>query len=429
MFVFSGITDLVSGNLLVVALLAITVIIALYLCGKLLNSYPLVIAGAVVAICVSVFSLMQDLYLFGVMWLVFSLTSVIFGFFHFYKNRKGAFWWTLGSVIALLIAAVPFDVLLSVEENTARLISIIAPIAVFFLLGIIGGIVYPRVKFKDKNERKHLTNVDPIIGQKIKVVADKDGEFPARGVIGDVDWSIAAFMPGESFKVGDIVKVKEIKGVTLLVVRDGKDLRSELKKNRKAEAEARKAAKAAKKEEKPAVVEEVKPVEVKEEPKVEEVKPVVVEEPKPVEEPAPAPAPVKEKAEFVPFAKRMKAASPELKQAYNELKSEVLSYGIKSRVSSTGDTFRLHTKEYVKMVIAGKTLKLYLALNPRDYRNTTIPFEDASKMTAHKETPFVFKIKSNLSVRRAKVLIADAAKKDGLVQGEVVAHNHAKDVK
>lgn len=408
MFVFSGITDLVSGNLLVVALLAITVIIALYLCGKLLNSYPLVIAGAVVAVCVSVFSLMQDLYLFGVMWLIFSLTSVIFGFFHFYKNRKGAFWWTLGSVIALLIAAVPFDVLLSVEENTARLIGIIAPIALFFLFGIIGGIVYPRVKFKDKNERKHLTNVDPIIGQKIKVIADKDGEFPARGVIGDVDWSIAAFMPGESFKVGDVVKVKEIKGVTLLVVRDGKDLRSEMKKNRKA-------AKAAKKEEKPAVVEEVKPV--------------VVEEPKPVEEPTPAPAPVKEKAEFVPFAKRMKAASPELKQAYNELKSEVLSYGIKSRVSSTGDTFRLHTKEYVKMVIAGKTLKLYLALNPRDYRNTTIPFEDASKMSAHKETPFVFKIKSNLSVRRAKVLIADAAKKDGLVQGEVVAHNHAKDVK
>ena len=50
-------------------------------------------------------------------------------------------------------------------------------------------------------------------------------------------------------------------------------------------------------------------------------------------------------------------------------------------------------------------------------------------MSAHKETPFVFKIKSSLGVRRAKSLIGDAAKKDGLVQGEVVAHNHAKEVK
>ena len=81
------------------------------------------------------------------------------------------------------------------------------------------------------------------------------------------------------------------------------------------------------------------------------------------------------------------------------------------------------------MVIAGKYLKLYLALNPEDYKDTTYPFEDASRMGAHADTPFVFKIKSGLSVRRAKVLISDAAKKDELVQGEVVKHDHAADLK
>ena len=106
----------------------------------------------------------------------------------------------------------------------------------------------------------------------------------------------------------------------------------------------------------------------------------------------------------------------------------MLSYGIKSRVSSTGDTFRLHKKAYVKMVVAGKYLKLFLALNPEDYKDTTYPFEDASKLGTRKDTPFVFKIKSGLSIRRAKVLIGDAAKKDGLEQGEVVEHDHFADL-
>ena len=413
-----------------IVLIVLSAIIALYLVGHLLRSYPLVIAGTIAAVAIGVFSLVENMYSLGISWIAYSITATIFAFFYFYKNRKGAFWWPLGSLLALLAAAIPFMELFSVEESVANLLGILVPVIVFLVFGVLGGIIVPRVQYKDKNERKHLTNVDPIIGQKVKIVADKEGEFPARAVLGDVDWSVEPFFVNETFKVGDIVKVKEIKGVTLKVVRDGKDLRSEMKEKREAERQARKEQKKAK----PAPVEEVKVVEIKEEEKVEEVKPAeIVPEPAPVAEPTPvaepAPAPAKEKAEFVPFAKRMKAASPELKAAYNELKSEVLSYGIKSRVSSTGDTFRLHTKTYVKMVIAGKTLKLYLALNPKDYKDSTIPYEDASKMSAHKETPFVFKIKSSLGVRRAKSLIGDAAKKDGLVQGEVVAHNHAKEVK
>ena len=80
------------------------------------------------------------------------------------------------------------------------------------------------------------------------------------------------------------------------------------------------------------------------------------------------------------------------------------------------------------MVIAGQFLKLYFALNPEDYRNTTYPFDDAGRMGAHKDTPFVFKIKSGLSVRRAKQLINDVASKDGLTQGEVEAHDWASEL-
>lgn len=149
------------------------------------------------------------------------------------------------------------------------------------------------------------------------------------------------------------------------------------------------------------------------------------------EEPAPAKEEVKAapKAEFIPFAVRLAKASKDVKNAYNVIKSEILSYGIKSRVSQTGDTFRLHNKTYAKIVIAGKNLKIYFALNPKKYKNSPIPFSDASNMTAHKETPFVFKVTSDLAVRRALTLVKDVASVDGLVQKEVVQHNHAKDVK
>lgn len=170
-------------------------------------------------------------------------------------------------------------------------------------------------------------------------------------------------------------------------------------------------------------------VEVKAKEEVPEVKEEVPEVK--VEEPAPAKEEVKAapKAEFIPFAVRLAKASKDVKNAYNVIKSEILSYGIKSRVSQTGDTFRLHNKTYAKIVIAGKNLKIYFALNPKKYKDSPIPFSDASNMTAHKETPFVFKVTSDLAVRRALTLVKDVASVDGLVQKEVVQHNHAKDVK
>ena len=163
---------------------------------------------------------------------------------------------------------------------------------------------------------------------------------------------------------------------------------------------------------------------------VEQPKPEPKPEPKPAPAPvvAPAPAPKAEAFERISFAERLGKADKVLKEHYNELKSEILSYGIKSRVSNSGDTFRLHTKTYVKMVVAGKALKLYFALDPKEYKDSTFPVGDASNKGLYKEIPLFFKVKSELSVRRAKQLIAEAAAKDGLVQGEVEAHNWAKEL-
>jgi hypothetical protein len=128
----------------------------------------------------------------------------------------------------------------------------------------------------------------------------------------------------------------------------------------------------------------------------------------------------KKKIIRISFQDRMKLASLEQRQHYDELKNYLLSFRVKSRVSSVGDIFRLHKEEYVKIAIAGKGLKLYLALDPKDYADSTIPVDDASDKKMYQNIPLVFKVKSSLSVKRAKVLIDDLMKKKGLAQKEVL---------
>ena len=130
----------------------------------------------------------------------------------------------------------------------------------------------------------------------------------------------------------------------------------------------------------------------------------------------------------IPFSTRIENMREDMRANFNELKADILSYGVKSRVSNSGDTFRLHTKTYVKMTIAGNSLKLYFALDPNDYKDSTLPISDASSKAIYKETPLVFKVKSPLSVRRAKSLIADAMAKDGLVQKEIVNKDYVQEI-
>ena len=125
----------------------------------------------------------------------------------------------------------------------------------------------------------------------------------------------------------------------------------------------------------------------------------------------------------IPFQTRMKSAEPSMAKNYNELKSEIMSYGVKSRISNKGDTFRLHKVTFVRITVAGKALKLYFALNPKDYANSPLPIQDVSHKKVYADIPLVFKVKSDLSMKRAKDLISDVMKKNGLKQGTVETKN------
>lgn len=126
------------------------------------------------------------------------------------------------------------------------------------------------------------------------------------------------------------------------------------------------------------------------------------------------------KIERIPFAQRIREADAETKDNYNQIKSLLLSYGLKNRTSNGGDAFRLHKVTYCKITVAGKSLKLYLALNPEDYKNTTLPIKDASSKAIYKEIPLVFKVKSGLSLRRAEQLITEMMDKHGIEQADRV---------
>lgn len=120
-----------------------------------------------------------------------------------------------------------------------------------------------------------------------------------------------------------------------------------------------------------------------------------------------------------PFLNRVITADLDTKANYNELKNELLSYGVKARMSRGGETFRLKEKRYAKIYLVGKTLKVYLALSPEDYKDSTFPIEDVGHRPNYAEMPLLFKVRSGLSVRRCKELIKAACEKDGLEQKEV----------
>lgn len=170
----------------------------------------------------------------------------------------------------------------------------------------------------------------------------------------------------------------------------------------------------------------------------EEVKEEVVEEPaeEPVEEVEEA-----EEEENVDAAKEKKVvirrsfdekfltASDEIMNNYNILRNELISYGVKSRLSHSCDTYRAKREEYAKITIVGKNLKLYLALDPKEFENSTIPVRDMSAKNCFKDVPTMIRIKSPLSIKRAKMLIADLMDRRGMKQGVIGNTDFASQIK
>ena len=117
------------------------------------------------------------------------------------------------------------------------------------------------------------------------------------------------------------------------------------------------------------------------------------------------------------FETRLKNSDADLRAKYYELRDYVRSYGIKDRMSIPGLTFSAHRERFVFITISGKKLKVFYALNPDDYANTTTPVK-RNESKKFEDLPLEFKIKSDLSLKRAKALVDDVMKAKGVEKPE-----------
>lgn len=107
------------------------------------------------------------------------------------------------------------------------------------------------------------------------------------------------------------------------------------------------------------------------------------------------------------FEAKLIQADDTLKRWYSELKNELLSYKkVTSRLSWQHEAFRLGRGTVAKLVIRGKTLRIYLALEPSAYDGSKYVVEDASEHAKFEKTPLLYRIRSERRCRYAKELIA-----------------------
>ena len=118
------------------------------------------------------------------------------------------------------------------------------------------------------------------------------------------------------------------------------------------------------------------------------------------------------------FTAKLIQSSDEVKGWYATLKNALLSYKkTKSRISWHTDSINCGRIKLAKFAIRGKTLRLYLALNPEDYAETKYKVE-YGEGKRYEAVPCMYRIKNSRRVKYALELIAALAEKYGLILTE-----------
>ena len=118
------------------------------------------------------------------------------------------------------------------------------------------------------------------------------------------------------------------------------------------------------------------------------------------------------------FTARLSQADDVIKSYYSELKNDILAYkGVKSRISWSFDTFNKGREKYIKLQIRGKSLYMYIALNPADL-DEKYHVKDVSEMSRYATVPTMLKIRKPRSLKYAKELVAKLMENMGIARGE-----------
>ena len=107
------------------------------------------------------------------------------------------------------------------------------------------------------------------------------------------------------------------------------------------------------------------------------------------------------------FMQKLADSEQQIQDYYNTIKHELLSYKkVNSRVSHSYDRFNLGRKSVAKIGMRGKTLVLYLALNPEEYVNTKYYAKNVGDVKKYQDTPTMVKVKSQRGLKYAIELIS-----------------------
>lgn len=127
------------------------------------------------------------------------------------------------------------------------------------------------------------------------------------------------------------------------------------------------------------------------------------------------------------FTAKLIQANDEVREYYNTLKNYVLSYKkVTTRISWSHENVNNGRNKICRFVLRGKSLYLYLPLNPDDYVDTKYKVE-RSEAKRFEELPCLYKIKNPRRVKYAEELIATVMEKYLLVSVEHDEKDFVKD--
>ena len=106
------------------------------------------------------------------------------------------------------------------------------------------------------------------------------------------------------------------------------------------------------------------------------------------------------------FIGKLCQTDAEVQSYYSAVKNVLLSYKkVNSRVSFSCDTFNRGRQVLAKFGVRGKTLVLYLALNPNEYANTKYYPKNVGDVKKYADTPMMVKVKSERGAKFAIELV------------------------
>lgn len=116
----------------------------------------------------------------------------------------------------------------------------------------------------------------------------------------------------------------------------------------------------------------------------------------------------------IPFEKKLRKADAETKERYKIIADGLKEYDFNDRISIPGETFSYKREKLVFLTFSGKTLKVFLRLNAKEFEDSPIPLKDASGLKKYEETPAYLKIKSGLAARRVVSLVERIAEENSV---------------